>query len=161
MISYEQYLDYSPYFAQVDIEAPSSRTEFLELINRASPSVKNFIAAMETAEKIFNMGASFMLDEYDTEAVAYVIRQITVGEIPVAKAIDALVREIKVSSDTAREILESCLRDVLTPIIEDVKKIQTLRFQNPQKQDASIMNQKNNPVSVDMNPSNVVDLRHK
>lgn len=164
MISYEQYLDYSPYFAQVDIEAPSTRAEFLELFNKIPQQAKDFMVSMETAEHIFNLGTSLKLDAYDTEAIAYIIRQIMTGEISLAKATEVVVREIKVSPEDARKILGSCFRDVLTPVVEDIKKIQTLRFPNtstlPEKQSTANPPRTPTPSSV-INPSNIVDLRAK
>jgi hypothetical protein len=164
MISYEQYIDYSPYFAQIDIEAPSSRAEFLELFNKTPQLIKNWVTSTETAELLLNMGISFKLDEYDTEAIAYVIRQIVVGEIPLIEAPDTIAQEIKISPNTAREILGACLRDILTPVLEEVKKIQAARFPNitPQTKNQNMANlQKSFAPSADVNPSNIVDLRTK
>lgn len=163
MISYEQYLDYSPYFAQIDIEAPSSRAEFLELFSKTPQSVKDFIVSTETAERVFSLGTSLSLDEYDTEAIAYVIRQITIGEIPLTEAVNTVIREIKVSPDVARKILNSCLRDLLTPILEEFKKIQVTRFPESvvQSQNRSVTNSGKASLPAGVNPSNVVDLRSK
>jgi hypothetical protein len=164
MISYEQYLDYSPYFAQIDIEAPSSRAEFLELFNKTPKSVRDLVTSAETAEQIFNLGTIFKLDEYDTEVVAHVIRQIAVGEIPLAEAVKITSKEIKISLDRAREILDSCFRDILTPVVEDIKKIQAVRFSGADisTKEHTATNMPKIPVSsAAVNPSNVVDLRAK
>ena len=66
MISYDQYIQFSPYFAQLDIDKAEDRAEFLKLFETLPKTVRELLVSMETAEKIINIVKTFMLDEFYT-----------------------------------------------------------------------------------------------
>lgn len=127
MISYELYLQFSPYFAQQDIEK-EERAEFLKLFNGLPQPVKNLLTSLDTAEKIINIGKTFGLDEFDTEALSFAIRKIVAGEVFIGNGVELIAHETSLPSERAKNLLGLLVNEVLAPAIEDVKKVQAEKF---------------------------------
>jgi hypothetical protein len=128
MITYHQYLQFSPYFAQQDIEKGEERAEFFKLFNSLPQTVKNLLTSMNTAEKIINGGGTFGLDEFDIEAVSLAIRKIATGEIFVGNGANFIANETELPPERAKSLFSLIVKEVLAPALEDIKKIQTTRF---------------------------------
>src|SRR3989344_4590312 len=93
MISYEIYLQFSPYFAEQDIEEDEERAEFLKLFNGLPQTVKQLITSLDTAEKIINTGKTFGLDEFDTEALSFAVRKVATGEVFIGDGVELIASE--------------------------------------------------------------------
>lgn len=169
MISYELYLQFSPYFAQQDIEKNEERAEFLKLFNSLPQTVKNLLTSLDAAEKIINIGKTFGLDEFDTEALSFAIRKIIAGEVFIGNGIELIANETGLPSERAKNLLSLIANEVLAPALEDVKKIQAAKFpqrfgsapapvQTQVKPNLAPARQPEPPQSP--NP-NIIDLRNK
>lgn len=164
MISYEQYLQFSPYFAQQDIEKEEGRLRFFKSFDILPQTIKSSITSMDTAEKIMNMGKTFGLDEFDTEALSFAIRKVTAGEVFIGDGVDLIANEAGLPRERAKNLLGLMVNEVLVLALEDIKKIQAAKF--PQRFVAATPSQvqtsieRSEPTRNNANP-NVIDLRNK
>lgn len=128
MISYELYLQFSPYFAQQDIEKNEERAEFLKLFNGLPQTVKNLLVSLDVAEKVVNIGKTFGLDEFDTEGLSFAIRKIVAGEVFIGNGVEFIANETGLPNERAKNVLGLIVKEVLSPALEDIKKIQAAKF---------------------------------
>src|SRR3989344_1746736 len=105
MISYEQYVQFSPYFAQQDIEKGEERNAFFKTLDKLPPKIKDILVSMDTAEKIINIGKAFGLDEFDTEAFSFSIRKIAAGEIFIGDGTEFIAGEGGLPAERAKNFL--------------------------------------------------------
>lgn len=169
MISYYQYLQFSPYFAQQDVEKTDDRIKFLKSFDALSQTIKDLLTSLETAEKIINTGKTFGLDDYDTEAVSFVIRKITAGEIFVGDGADFIANEAELPLERAKNLLSLIIREIFAPALEDIKKIQSTKLaQRTGRVSTSVQTQAKSNLAparqpeLSQNPNpNVIDLRNR
>lgn len=128
MISYDQYLQFSPYFAQEDIEKPEDRLNFFKLFDGSTQKIKELLPSMEIAEKIMNIGTTFGLDEFDTEAISLAVRKIAMGEIFVGDGVDFIANETELPRERAKSLVSLIVNEILAPALDDIKKIQSQKF---------------------------------
>lgn len=128
MISDEQYLQFSPLFAQEDIEKEEDRLKFLELLGTLPPAVKTLLTSEDTAEKVINAGKTFKIDEFDTEAVSLVIRKIATGEILINDGADLIAKETELSPERAESLFGLIVSEILAPVMENIKKVQPTKL---------------------------------
>jgi|SRR3989344_1406659 len=154
MISFEQYLQFSPYFAQEDIEKEEDILKFFESFDRSSPKIKNFLTSMDTAEKIINTCKSFQLDDYDTEAVSLAVREVAMGKIPISELGDFIVNETELPPEKATDLANLIINQVLAPTTNGFAENSKASTQKtPEKPDLKI--------DPGVNRNNVVDLRNR
>lgn len=175
MISYDQYLQFSPYFAQQDIEKAEKRSMFLKSFDILPQKLKDFLAAMDTAEKIMNIGNTFGLDEFDSEAVALAVRKLAMGEISVGNGADFITNETELPRERAKNLLSLLVNEVLVLVLEDIKKIQSQKFpekvaktsENPKPfisakpMPSKLPERPDLKIDPEINKNNVVDLRNR
>lgn len=169
MISYELYLQFSPYFSQQDIEKKEERAEFLKLFNSLPQTVKGLLVSMDTTEKIINIGKTFGLDEFDTEGLAFAVRKIATGETFIGDGVELIANETGLPPERAKNLLGLIANEIFSHAMENIKKIQTAKFPQRvgavpapiQTQVKSNLTPARRPeLSQDPNP-NVIDLRNK
>jgi len=154
MISEEQYLQFSPYFAQEDIETGDGRLKFIELIGVLPQAVKDLLLATETVEKIVKIGEGFKLDEFDTEALSLAVRKLATGEVPVTQGINLIANEVGVPEEKAATLLNSIISEILSPVAKASKQTPKEPFTRmPEKPDLKI--------DPGINKNNIVDLRNR
>ena len=165
MITYDQYLQFSPYFAEQDIEKNGERAGFLNLFNGLPQTVKNLVTSLDAAEKIVNIGKTFGLDEFDTEALSFAIRKIATGEVFIGNGVELIAGETGLPLERAKNVLGLIVNEVFAPALEDIKKIQTSKF--PQRFGVPVQPQSQVPPPVKQpeppqatNP-NVINLRNR
>ena len=170
MISYYQYLQFSPYFAQQDIEKTDDRIKFLKSFDNLPQPIKDLLTSLDTTEKIINTGKTFGLDNYDTEAVSFVVRKIAAGDTFVGEGASLISTETELPLEKAKNLLSLVVREILSPALEDVKKIQTIKFpqrfgtpasvnaQTPQTPTRPPIKQ---PESIQSHNPNVINLRNR
>lgn len=155
-----EYLQFSPYFTQADVENPDQREQFLASYAEAPQSIKDFLVAEETSEQIQSLAQRFNLDEEETEGVALTVRKIALAEINLQNAESLLLAETNQEGDMLRQILRAILTEVLASVIEDVKNLYRAR---PIQQPATNPNQpkKISPAGIEsVTSDNVIDLRN-
>lgn len=165
MITTEQYLLFSPYFAAIDTEKKEGRIQFLKVFEKAPQSIRNLITSTETIEKIVSACELFHMDKYDIEGVSYSIRKIALAEIPITTAVRFIASETELSTEQAQNLLGTILRDIFSSAIEDIKKIQHEKY--PELVQKSLVSQSKTPPHLkipapptDINEGNIVDLRN-
>lgn len=175
MISYNQYLQFSPYFAQDDIERDEERSMFLKSFDGLPQKIKDLMASMEMAEKIMNIGITFGLDEFDTEAVSLAVRKIATGDIFVGNGADFIANETELPKERAKSLVSLIINEVLAPALDDIKKIQAQKFpekvartSETAKSFTPIRSAPFNPserpdlkIEPEINKNNIVDLRNR
>lgn len=157
MISEEQYLQFSPYFAQEDIEKEDERLKFLQLTGRLPQAVKELLTSIETIEKIVNISSTFGLDEFDTEAVSLVVRKLATGEVPIVQGTELIISEAGLPQEKADDLLDSIINEILAPVVGNVQKIQPVRPLKKTTVPVHSLNQ-TKPETTD---SRIVDLRNR
>ncbi len=154
MISEEQYLQFSPYFAQEDVEKEDSRLKFLELLITLPQTVKNLLTSTETVEKIIKIGESFELDEFDIEALSLAVRKLATGEVPPVQGTNLIINEVGVPEEKAATIFNSIISEILAPVVKAPKQTPKEPFsRTPERPDLKI--------DPGTNKNNVVDLRNR
>lgn len=175
MISYDQYLQFSPYFAQDDIEKEEDRLNFFKLFDSSPQKVRDFLASIDTAEKIMNIGKTFGLDEFDTEAVSFMVREIAIGEIFVGNGANFIANETELPQERAENLLSLLVNEVLAPALDEIKKIQAEKFPEkvlrasetpkpfiPSRPMSPKLSEKPAlKIEPEINKNNVVDLRNR
>lgn len=168
MISDEQYLQFSPYFAQEDIEKEEDRLKFLQFLGVLPQAVRELLISTETTEKIIKIGEKFGLDEFDVEALSVVVRKLATGEVSIVQGVDLIKNEVSVSEEKASDVLGSIMNEVLSPTVEGIKNVQKERF--PDRQNQMTIPTQQTPRTQDkpdlkidpgINKNNVVDLRNR
>lgn len=160
MITYDQYLQFSPYFAQEDIEKEGERLKFFKLFDTLPQNVRNLISSMDTAEKIMNIGATFGLDEFDTEAVSLVVRKIATRETPITDEAGLIANETGLSRERAQSLLNLIVDEILAPVMDDLKKIQSQITVQP-KPVQSTKPVLPEPAAPSPDSDRIVDLRNR
>jgi len=165
MISHRQYLQFSPYFAQQDIEKTDDRIKFLKSFDNLPQPIKDLLTSLDTTEKITNAGKTFGLDEFDTESLSFAIRKIATGEVFIGNGVELIADETGLPPERAKSVLGLVVNEIFAPALEDIKKIQTSKF--PQRFGAPIQAQPQVPPPVKQpepaqndNP-NVINLRNR
>src|SRR3989338_4393313 len=165
MITYDQYLQFSPYFAEQDIEKNGERAGFLNLFNGLPQTVKNLVTSLDAAEKIVNIGKTFGLDEFDTEALSFAIRKIATGEVFIGKGVELIAGETGLPLERAKNVLGLVVNEVFAPALEDIKKIQTAKFPQRFSPPANVHTQVQPPVRqsepAQVSNPNVINLRNR
>ena len=158
MISYLQYLQFSPYFAQQDIEKEESRLKFFKSFDELPQKIKDLLASMVTAEKIMNIGQTFGLDEFDTEAIALAVRKIATGEIFVGDAANFIVNETELPYEQTKTLVGSIVSEIFPPALDEIYKVQSAKF--PQRPETA-PNTSRQPDPVQPGNPNVINLRNR
>jgi len=165
MISYDQYLQFSPYFAQEDMGKEEDRLNFLKLFNTLPQTVRNVLTSLDTAEKIINIGKTFGLDEFDTEALSFAVRKIITGEVFIGDSVELIAGEVGLTPEKAKNLLGLIVNEVFAPALEDIKKIQNEKF--PQRFGVPVQPQSQVPPPIKQpkpaqndNP-NIINLRNR
>ncbi len=154
MISDEQYLQFSPYFAQEDVEKGEDRLKFLRLLSTLPQTVKELLISENTIEKIINIGTIFRLDEFDTEALSFVVRKLATGEVSIVQGIDLITSEIGLTEEKANNLLNSIVKDILTPL--------TSRSEQASKAPPSKIPERSDlKIGPEVNKNNIIDLRNR
>ena len=165
MITYELYLQFSPYFAEQDIEKDEERFGFLKLFNGLPQTVKTLITSLGTAEKVVNIGKTFGLDEFDTEAFSFAVRKIATGEVFIGDGVALIAGETGLPTERAKSVLGLIVNEVFVPALEDIKKIQTSKF--PQRFGAPVQPQTQvqppvrQPETTRTTDPNIINLRNR
>lgn len=131
MIPDEQYLQFSPYFAQEDVEKEEDRLKFLEILKNLPQKIKDLLISESATEKIVNIGKTFGLDEFDTEALSFAVRKIATGEVFIGDGVELIANETGLPMERAKSVFGLIVNEVFASALEDIKKIQTTKF--PQK----------------------------
>lgn len=160
------YLNSSPFYAGLGDENDKSRTEFLNSFASLSKTLKDFLASTQTADYISNLGRQHQLDEQQTILFAIIIRYVVMGEIYIKDSASMIARFLGVDSNAASLIFNQIVKDLFGPVIEEIKKIQRLKFNDriagETKTQPVSQNQPVQPPSLhEQNVGNVVDLRNK
>ena len=155
MISDEQYLQFSPFFAREDIEKEEDRLKFLGLLSTLPQAVRDLLASENTTEKILNISGDFELDEFDTEALSLVVRKLATGEVSIVQGTELVTREVGLPEEKANELLNLIINEILTPVIGNVKRVAPVQKQ-PERSDLS------SPRSdLEKSDPRVIDLRNR
>lgn len=128
MISYEQHLQFSPYFALQDVETADERLGFLKVFDGLPQKIKELLISMDVTEQIMNTGTSFDLDESDIESVSFMVRKIAAGEIFIGDAEVFISDGLEITRERAKNLLGLIVNEVFAPSLEDIKKVQTEKF---------------------------------
>lgn len=128
MITDEQYLQFSPYFAQEDIEKEDSRLKFLESLKKMPQKIKDLLLSTDTIEKIINIGKTFELDEFDTEALSFAVRKVAIGEVFIGDGVEFIAAETGLPPERAKNVLGLIVNEAFASALGDVKQIQTAKF---------------------------------
>lgn len=147
MISDREYLQFSPYFAQIEIEKKEERSQFLRLFEAASPQTKALLTNPDTTEFITGVARQFRLDEYDTESVSWVFRKALLGQIPQNKVVEILSKETDLDLEAAGR-----LWTVLDQKFWGPSPASNMTRPTPEPRPSS---------RTDVNPDNVIDLREQ
>jgi hypothetical protein len=147
----DQCLQFSPYYADIDVEDKAGRRKFLSAFQSAPQKLKTYLVSQEIVSYILLIAQRFGLSNYDTEMVSLLVRKIALAEIPLQKASELLSLETGLEDIISKDIISTILRDTLAPVIEEVKNM----YKKEEKQTPSpVLN-----TPQQLNPKNVVNLR--
>lgn len=160
------YLNSSPFYAGLGDEDEKNRTEFLNNFAALPKILKDFLASTQTADYISNLGQQYQLDERQVVLLAIIIRYIVLGEIYIKDSVSMIVKFLGVDSNTASLLFNQVVKELFSPVIEEIKKIQRLKFSDriASEHQAQSINQGQpvqSPSLHEQNMGNVVDLRNK
>lgn len=161
MITYDQYTQFSPYFAQLDVEKAEDRSGFLKLFQTLSKLVKELLVSMETSEKIINIGKTFGLDEFDTEALSFVVRKIVTGEVFIGYGAEFVAREVGLPPERSKSLLSLLVNEIFAPALEDIKEIQTAKFSQQFRVSAQSKTPTKRLEPPQTSNDNVINLRNR
>lgn len=127
----DTYYAVSPLFAGSESEEESSRKDFVSKYPTLPRTIKDFLSAPETAEKILEISQSLGLSPEKTALFSRIVRRIVAGELFLGKAPDACQKELGLDRAASALALNQILNELLPPIIEEVKTVQRESFISP------------------------------
>lgn len=158
MISDEQYLQFSPYFAFEDIEKEEDRLKFFRLLGTLPQTVKTLITSENTVEKALDISKRFGLDEFDAEALSFVIRKLATGEVSIVQGTDLITTEVGLPQEKAGDLLNLIIGEILAPVMGNTPETQFMR--PPQKTITPAPENLSQPEPKITDPR-VIDLRNR
>lgn len=157
----------------IDLSRPNPAEFFHEYIRRVSSlpkSVRNILMDTSTAEFIEeNLGPTFNLNNEQKVKITRTIRDILLGDAPLNSMPGLISSKLNIDQSSAVQIANKIVSDLFGPAIEDIKKLQTERFQrgvdkqniSAEPQTQKIPEKPDLKIDPGINKNNIVDLRNK
>jgi hypothetical protein len=124
----ENYLQFSPFYAGFELERESLRGKFLSGFQTLPAALKDFLSSAKTADMILNFGRQNNLADHQISSVAAVIRYLLIGQIYIGDLPKTLAYVMQMNDALAIELSRKIVRDILAPVIDDLKKVQLQKF---------------------------------
>ena len=148
MIDPQTYYTLSPYSA--GSLSQEEQLRFIDRFKKFPESIRNLLADVETAEYIWTLGNTNSFTVEQMTALAITIRELAVGTISLATLPQVLVERIGFDQNYSKQLAQFITNDLLTPALEDIKKIQ--QEMAPRQPTPFISSQ-------ETNKNNIIDLR--
>lgn len=118
----------SPMYAGFgDLSSPD-RIYFLQDVNQMSPNLRNYLTSAETVEAIFALGKEYDLKDSQISDIGALIREFLTGKIFIKDFPTAISSKFGIDDIKAGELANKLISKSFAPIIEDVKRIQRIKF---------------------------------
>ncbi len=124
------YLDYSPFYAGFDVEKDYIRKTFLDNYINLPQILRDFMVSEDTASKIYNLGSDNDLNKSQIIIMSAMLRYVLIGDIYIKDMPKLLISSISIGEQGANVIFESLVNQILSPVWDDIKKIQIAKFGN-------------------------------
>ncbi|TSC91373.1 MAG: hypothetical protein CEN90_502 [Parcubacteria group bacterium Licking1014_17] len=122
-ISTEQYFTFTPYFAG---KMDQIAMEFFESkLAKIPVTIKDLIIDMPVAEFICGLIASNKISSEQGVKFAIIIRDILIGDEYIGNMVNMVKTKLGTDDNLARELVNNLIAEVLTPALEDIKKVQS------------------------------------
>ncbi len=174
---------HTPYTVDVfEIKDESTLRSYMARVLALPDSIKKIMTEEETADYLEDMlGPQFNLSEDQIENLCRVVRDILLGDLFLGDVKNFVAQKLSVDQNSALQIINRVVTDLLAPALEDIKKIQRENFakeinatrrpeqtqttpsqQPPKSTIEQIREAQHRPVSVpNVNQNNVINLRQK
>ncbi|MBI2062575.1 MAG: hypothetical protein HYT64_02715 [Candidatus Yanofskybacteria bacterium] len=160
---------YSPFRVDAKNASEISWESFLQKVNTISVSIKNVLTDANTVEFIITLAEDFELTDNQSANISRIIRDTLVGDLFINDLTVTISQKLILDQDTAKQIRDKIVNNLLAPIIEEVKKLQTERSPEkvsrpaviPELQTPRIPDRPDLKIEPEINRNNVIDLRNK
>ncbi len=160
---------YSPFRVDAKNISEASWENFLQKVNMLSVPIKNILTDANTVEFIITLAEDFELSNDQSASISRVIRNVLIGDLLVNDLTTSISQKLTLDQDTAKQIRDSIVNNLLAPITEDIKKLQDEKFPETtnrpvmpsRPQTPKIPERPDLKIEQDINRNNVVDLRNK
>lgn len=123
-----EYFIASPYMANFDDLNSNEHKLFLGSYASFTTTLKNYIAAGQTAGVIYNTGKEYNLDDSKISQIGALIRDLVTGNIFIKDFPITISSKLGIDNIKAGEIANKIISQSFGPIVEDVKRIQRSKF---------------------------------
>ena len=127
-LSLYQYFTASPLFAGFNDFSGVDRKLFLTDYTNMSVALKNYLSSTETATNISTLGLDYQLDDSQISHIATAIRELILGKIFIKDFPMTISSRLGIDDIKAGEIANNIISKSFGPIIEDLKRIQRIKF---------------------------------
>lgn len=160
---------YSPFRVDAKNSSETSWESFLQKVNNISISTKNILTAEDTVEFVITLAEDFELTDEQSVNLSRIIRDILIGDLVINDLTITIGQKLMLDQDTAKQIGDTIINNLLAPVVEDIKSLQTQRFTEKisqptvpsEPQMPKIPNRPDLKIEPNINRNNVIDLRNK
>ncbi len=141
------YYFYTPYFAQIDEEAPEQRQYFLDVYDTLPQQLKDFLVSESTAGQVVGLGNKYGLVRDQKEVLSRIIRDVVSGIYSTNDLQALLTNELQLPPEYISEIYNDTAQ-IFEAILNSIQEPTNLT-----------------PPPVipgqQVNPNNIIDLRQQ
>src|SRR3989338_3146094 len=118
---------YSPFRVDAKNASETSWESFLQKVNNLSVPIKDILTDASTVEFILTLAEHLELTDNQSADLSRIIRDILIGNLSIDNLATTLGQKLNLDQDTARQVQNNIINNLLAPAIEDIRKIQTER----------------------------------
>jgi hypothetical protein len=158
---------HTPYTIDLDsMTDPVLIERYMTKVKATPPPIISILTDDQTANYFEdNLGPSLNLNEPETENLIRITRDVLLGDLFIGDMAPTISEKLEIDLSPAKEVASKIFRELFTPAIEDVKKIQREKFPGRVGQGISgDTSQRSAPPQVKpamaVNRENIIDLRN-
>ena len=157
MISPENYLRYSPFFAKAYSMSDLEWEKLQDKIDNLSHSLYDVLISPKSSEFLRTLGTNNNLSEIQIVDLAATVRDLIMTEIYLGDIIARIQIKLGISFDQASRMANAVTSDLLGPVLAEIKKLHAEKFSTTK----SSGEPQQIPSLHEQNIGNVIDLRIK
>lgn len=160
---------YSPFRVDAKNTSEASWEIFLQKVNNLSIPVKSVLTGEDTVEFIITLAEDLEFTDEQSANFSRILRDVLVGDLLINNLAITLSKKLDLNQDMAKRIYDHITNNLLNPIAEDIKKLQTNKYPggtsnptiSPRAQPPRVPERPDLKIEPEINRNNVVDLRNK
>jgi len=153
-----------PYAASLSVLGNNVQAieEYMTKSSRLPPSIQKILHDFSTAEYIEEkLGPAFGLSAEQKSRLVLIVGSILMAETFIGNIVEEISGGLGLDQNRADQISSAIISELLPPAMEDIKRMHKEKFVNVQQQPAPRKTFSNPGANLDINKTNVLDLRNR